>query len=184
VLTGRARAAACVSHQEMLVFVDGVHEQVEDTLSQLIAAAGRSISQGDIETESLEELRLAESQTLQEIRRCQLRAEEAQQDLATYRRELAELAEIARADTVVYNWDSISLLGAQSVSDASRSAGFPPSSAAGGEQKKPAVEGASLLQFARTNLESTLSTEVGRAAEMHSLMGKAARKAAACGVDK
>lgn len=174
-LQGQDKAAACVSHNKMLQFVAKLHEGVEDTLSELIAATDRTLEQSSIEITTIEELRLAEAHALEQMHRCQLRAIEAQHDLTTYTRELAELAEIARADTKVYNWNSISLLGMRSVTTSPSSSEHGLASSA-----KNAGEGASLLQFGKTNLEYKVSTKVRRAAEMHLQAVKAAKKVASC----
>lgn len=112
----RARVGACVAPEGLRQVVDALQAQALALLTEQVGAIETTVAQAQLEAATLDELRQAEQEGVAQRAVCEREAREAQRDLATYQRELAELAAIARADVQVYDWAPVALLGARSVS--------------------------------------------------------------------
>lgn len=109
------RAGACVSPEGLKQIIDGLQSQAVALLAEQVGATESIVAQAQLERTALGELQGAEEAAAAARAACVREAEEAQHDLEMYRRELKELAQIARADVQVYDWGPLALLGARSV---------------------------------------------------------------------
>lgn len=145
----------CTSPDAFQIAIEQLRVQVESVELRILTSFTKVVVGGEQEVSAIGEILSVLEHIRVQIAGCEAQRQESLRDVELYRRELRELEEIAHADSEVYNWSALSLLGERSLMFRSNMSSHAVS-------------------------ESIMHSDVHRAAEMHFSVARAAKQVAAC----
>lgn len=145
----------CTSPDAFQIAIEQLRVRVESVELRILTSFTKVVVGGEQEVSAIGEILTVLEHVRVQIAGCEAQRQESLRDVELYRRELAELEDIARADSEVYNWSALSLLGERSL----------------------------LLRSGMSAHEASeliVHSDVHRAAEMHFSVARAAKQLASC----
>lgn len=114
----------CMPMAAVVASLEHLDNEVESARLKLLASLEKVLTEGEIESSSVEEHRRVVKEFKVELEKCEYQRAEARLDVETYTRELQELWEIAHVGIQGHNssWTALSLLGERSVTSVQKAA--------------------------------------------------------------
>lgn len=112
---GSQPLGVCDSAARFEASMRDLNEHAESILSRLMSSASSLVTHGQLEVSLIDELHSSVNESRASLAECERIKAEAERDIETYRQELLELAQVARADTRAYNGSGNSYLAQRSL---------------------------------------------------------------------